>query len=193
MAGRIQLRRGTAANWTATNPTLAVGEPGIETDTGKMKIGDGTTAWATLEYIDAGSVDHVADTTGAHAATAISYAGSAGLSATTVEAALDELDTEKASTGSVTTVSDGLVAHLADGADAHDASAISVLDTAGRYTATDVEGVLAELHSQFVLLAEADRVDGEVPVWDSGTQTFVSGTAGGSSVGGDLYLATNYI
>ena len=46
----IQLRRDTAANWTTTNPTLAAGETGYETDTGKIKIGNGTTAWATLSY-----------------------------------------------------------------------------------------------------------------------------------------------
>jgi hypothetical protein len=37
--------------------------------------------------------------------------------------------------------------HLADAADAHDASAISILDTAADFTATDVEGALAELQA----------------------------------------------
>ena len=46
----IQLRRDTAANWTATNPILAAGETGVETDTGKFKIGDGTTAWTSLAF-----------------------------------------------------------------------------------------------------------------------------------------------
>jgi lysophospholipase L1-like esterase len=46
----IQPRRGTAAAWTATNPVLAIGEPGMETDTGKEKLGDGLTAWAALPY-----------------------------------------------------------------------------------------------------------------------------------------------
>ena len=47
---QIQARRGTAATWTSTNPTLAAGETGFETDTGKFKIGDGSTAWAALAY-----------------------------------------------------------------------------------------------------------------------------------------------
>lgn len=47
---QIQLRRGTAASWTSTNPVLAAGEPGIETDTGYMKIGNGSTAWNSLAY-----------------------------------------------------------------------------------------------------------------------------------------------
>lgn len=50
MADVIQVRRDTAANWTAANPTLANGEPGYETDTSKMKVGDGSTAWTLLSY-----------------------------------------------------------------------------------------------------------------------------------------------
>jgi hypothetical protein len=46
----IQLRRDTAANWTSTNPTLAAGEMGLETDTNLFKIGDGSTAWSALVY-----------------------------------------------------------------------------------------------------------------------------------------------
>lgn len=51
MATQIQIRRGTAALWTSTNPTLAEGELGYETDTGEIKIGDGLTAWTGLTYI----------------------------------------------------------------------------------------------------------------------------------------------
>ena len=50
MAVQIQLRRGTASAWTAANPTLAVGEFAVETDTDKYKIGDGSTAWTSLGY-----------------------------------------------------------------------------------------------------------------------------------------------
>jgi hypothetical protein len=47
----IRLRRDTAANWAAGNPVLALGEPGFETDTLNMKIGNGTSAWADLDYV----------------------------------------------------------------------------------------------------------------------------------------------
>lgn len=50
MAVNIQLRRGTAAEWTSANPTLMVGELGYETDTGLYKVGNGSTAWASLSY-----------------------------------------------------------------------------------------------------------------------------------------------
>lgn len=43
-------RRDTAANWTAANPTLLAGELGYESDTGKWKVGDGSTIWNSLGY-----------------------------------------------------------------------------------------------------------------------------------------------
>ena len=46
----IRFRRDTAANWTAANPVLGAGEPGLETDTGNSKLGDGVTAWNGLGY-----------------------------------------------------------------------------------------------------------------------------------------------
>ena len=50
MANRIQLRRGSAQEWSNINPTLAIGELGIEIDTGRIKIGDGVTSWNSLKY-----------------------------------------------------------------------------------------------------------------------------------------------
>lgn len=46
----ILLRRGTSAQWATANPILDPGEAGFEVDTGKLKIGDGTTAWNSLAY-----------------------------------------------------------------------------------------------------------------------------------------------
>jgi len=54
MVQRIQLRRGTAAEWAAANPVLGLGEPGVETDSGKMKLGDGSTAWNARPYASKG-------------------------------------------------------------------------------------------------------------------------------------------
>lgn len=44
----ILLRRGTAAQWASVNPVLDAGEPGLETDTGTLKHGDGVTHWLDL-------------------------------------------------------------------------------------------------------------------------------------------------
>lgn len=59
---KIQFRRGTAAaganQWT--NQVLSAGEVGYETDTGRFKIGDGLTAWGSLEYAAVAASDFVA-------------------------------------------------------------------------------------------------------------------------------------
>jgi len=44
-------RTDTAASWTAENPTLLAGELGFESDTGKAKLGTGSTAWNSLGYL----------------------------------------------------------------------------------------------------------------------------------------------
>lgn len=54
MAVIIQTRHDTAANFTSANTLLADGELAIETDTLKIKMGDGITAWNSLAYIPTG-------------------------------------------------------------------------------------------------------------------------------------------
>jgi len=51
---KVQQRNDTAANWLLVNPVLLRGELGIELDTGKMKIGNGSSDWATLPYLGVG-------------------------------------------------------------------------------------------------------------------------------------------
>ena len=50
---RIQVRRGSATDWSGVNPILAAGELGVETNTRKIKVGDGSTAWNSLSYVAA--------------------------------------------------------------------------------------------------------------------------------------------
>ena len=57
MAVQIQLRRDSSTNWTSANPTLALGELGLETDGYKYKIGDGATAWTSLGYAELAGTD----------------------------------------------------------------------------------------------------------------------------------------
>jgi len=47
---RFQFRADTAANWTSINPVLLANELGRETNTGKVKIGNGSDAWNSLAY-----------------------------------------------------------------------------------------------------------------------------------------------
>ena len=82
MSYRIKLRRSTAAQWTAANPVLFSGEAGYETDTGKFKIGDGTSAWSALYYfttVSSSALDALVDVTitSAAAQESLVYNGSA--------------------------------------------------------------------------------------------------------------------
>ena len=48
----FQVKRGIAARWEELNPILNPGEPGFEMDTFKLKIGNGSTPWKELPYIN---------------------------------------------------------------------------------------------------------------------------------------------
>jgi len=73
MASLIQIKRGTASSWTSANTVLAAGEVGFETDTKKLKVGDGTTAWTSLGYTVTDG-----DISGVTAGTGLSGGGNSG-------------------------------------------------------------------------------------------------------------------
>lgn len=54
VARTIKLRRDDSFRWWKVNPVLFEGEPGFERDTGKLKLGDGNTAWRDLPYVGDG-------------------------------------------------------------------------------------------------------------------------------------------
>ena len=91
---QIQVRRGTAAQWTSTNPTLAAGEFGFETDTNKIKCGTGSTAWNSLAYLN-----NDGDITVVTAGTCISGGGTSG----TVTVSIDTSVTADLSTAQTLT------------------------------------------------------------------------------------------
>jgi hypothetical protein len=63
---RIQLRRDTASAWTAANPVLLAGEVGVETDTRRLKVGDGETSWTGLDYTGGSYLHELLDVTATH-------------------------------------------------------------------------------------------------------------------------------
>jgi hypothetical protein len=110
----LQVRRGTASAWTTANPTLAAGEPGLETDTGRWKWGDGATAWASLPYA-------VGGVTGLSSATPLIESGSGAAGSAT---AVSHGDHVHPTTNPMTTQDDVIVGgasgaqtRLAKGAD----------------------------------------------------------------------------
>lgn len=102
MASIIQIKRGTAAAWSSANPTLNSGEIGFESDTKKMKVGDGSTAWTSLAYTATDG-----DISGVTAGTGLSGGGNSGSltlaidTATTVDKTTAQTLTNKTLTGAV--------------------------------------------------------------------------------------------
>jgi len=94
---QIQVRRGTASQWTSTNPVLASGEWGYETDTGKVKIGNGSSAWNSLGYTGAstGTVTSITAGTGLSGGTITSTGTIAIDTATTVDVSTAQTLTNK--------------------------------------------------------------------------------------------------
>jgi hypothetical protein len=60
----IRLRRDTSANWVQQNPVLKLGEPGLETDTRKIKFGNGTANWNNLQYVVGNDIAGIPSNTG---------------------------------------------------------------------------------------------------------------------------------
>lgn len=61
----VQLKRGTSSQWFSKNPILKNGELGVELDTKRMKLGNGTTRWNSLNYITVVPAD-LANTIGSY-------------------------------------------------------------------------------------------------------------------------------
>jgi len=115
---QIQVRRGTASQWTSTNPTLAAGEFGFETDTNKIKCGTGATAWTSLPYLN-----NDGDITGVTASTGLSGGGTSG----TVTVSIDTSVTADLTTAQTLTNKTLTDAKINLGFDAETASYTAVL------------------------------------------------------------------
>lgn len=56
LQAKLKVRSDTATNWQSNNPVLLRGEPAFETDTNKLKFGDGTSAYNDLPYVSSDAV-----------------------------------------------------------------------------------------------------------------------------------------
>jgi hypothetical protein len=170
---QIQTRRGTAASWTSTNPTLAAGEIGFETDTGKFKIGNGSTAWASLAYsAGATAVTYLFNATAGQ--TTFSGTDANGLTlAYTVGAEQVYLNGVLQVRGSDYTATNGTSIVLASGALVSDVlniiaySAMTITDT---YTQAQADAKFYQLAFNGAAGKNA-VINGGMDIWQRGTST----------------------
>jgi hypothetical protein len=146
MATRMQQRRGTAAQWTAANPTLAAGEIGFETDTNKFKMGNGSSNWAALTY----------------------FANTAGLEALLNDGAPAALNTLNEIAAAInddpaffTTIASQLATHSSDTTNIH-----GITDTTVLATQTFVTDAISGVTGDFATMG------GVGLSWNAGTEAF---------------------
>ena len=78
---KILFRRDLAATWISVDPVLSAGEIGLESDTDKIKLGDGTSSWTELDYFY-GSLDDTSYVQSLVAGTGLTITGNSGTAAT---------------------------------------------------------------------------------------------------------------
>jgi hypothetical protein len=186
---QIQTRRGTAASWTSTNPTLAAGEIGFESDTGKFKIGNGSTAWASLAYsAGATAVTYLFNATAAQTTFSGADANSLTL-AYTVGAEQVYLNGALQVRGSDYTATNGTSIVLTSGALVNDVlnviayAAMTITDT---YTQAQADAKFFQNANAFVA-GKNKIINGDFGVWQRGTTALATATGLGNGFTSDRW------
>jgi hypothetical protein len=163
---QIQVRRGTAAQWTSANPTLSSGEFGFETDTNKLKCGNGSTAWNSLAYIATDG-----DITGVTAGTGLTGGGTSGTVTVSLSTPVAVAD---GGTG-ITSLGTGVATFLGTPSSANLAAALTDETGTGVAVFNDSPTILNPIITQ----------PQATPTFSANAYTLVAGDAG------DILLASN--
>lgn len=174
---QIQVRRGTASSWTSTNPTLAAGEIGFETDTGKIKVGNGSSTWSALNYVGAANaIQYVYNASAGQ--TSFSGADSNGLTLSyTVGAEQVYVNGVLQVRGSDYTATNGTSVTLTTATIASDVVTIvafGTFDIANTYTQAQANATFP-LNTSSFFAGKNKIINGDFGIWQRGTSFSASG------------------
>jgi hypothetical protein len=175
MAIQIQLRRGDAADWTSANPLLAEGEVGVEIDTLKLKVGNGTDNWNALPYFGGGG----GTVTGVTATSPVNSSGGVAPTISLATAYGDTLNPYASKTANYVLASpDG-----SSGVPTFRAIVASDIPTLNQNTTGTAANITASSNSTLTTLSALSlpysQLSGTVPTWNqntTGTASNVTGT-----------------
>jgi hypothetical protein len=197
---RIQVRRGTASEWTTANPVLAAGEMGVETNTNLFKFGNGTATWTALAYannsdVAIGEISQDAINTALTMGAGLTKTYNDGANTITITVDTDVVSTKtfatsEANTKAANAKSEAIAAAASDATTKANAAQAAAISAAEDYTDTAVSGLNSSLSGY---LETGDRgTAGGVASLDSNTKILQSELPLGSlttdiSTTGDLF------
>jgi len=176
MATKIQLRRDTAADWTSTNPTLAAGEIGFESDTNKFKIGDGATAWTSLNYAPEGyATTSYVDTQDANIASDSLVFTNKTFDANGTGNSISNIETADMAAGTLVTAAEGIGSNDNDTTIPTSAAVKAYADSVGGGTITALNN---QAENRLTTIgATTTELDGEANLTFDGTTLTLTGSA----------------
>jgi hypothetical protein len=176
MATKIQIRRDAAADWTSTNPTLAAGEIGFESDTNKFKIGDGTTAWTSLNYAPEGyATTSYVDTQDANIASDTLTFTNKTFDANGTGNSISNIETADIAAGTLVTAAEGIGSNDNDTTLPTSAAVKAYADSVGGGTITALNNQAADRLT--TIGSTTTELDGEANLTFDGSTLTLTGSA----------------
>jgi hypothetical protein len=141
---RIQVRRGTASQWTSVNPILAAGEMGVESDSNLFKFGNGSSTWTALAYannsdVAIGEISQDAINTALTMGTGLTKTYNDGANSITITVDSDVIALKSYVDSNITGLSNTISSDFIPMSDRGAAGGVASLDNSGKVPSTQLD------------------------------------------------------
>lgn len=189
LTARIQLFSKTKEEFSTDNPILLKGEMGIESDTLKFKIGDGTKDWNTLSYASGGDGDMMKAIFATNPKATQGYVDKAVLADTATTA--NKVSAKLTFTGGATGTYDGSAALTIAVPEAITDEELAAMTPA--FTVAGERGIIATGETLSVMLGKIAKYMTDfksLAYKDTVSESDITGTISGSKINGAVPSAT---